>query len=288
MRRNVFFSALAHPTLWTRPGKGGCARRMTRRRDRLDGANARMSNDSFAPATAILLAAGQSTRMAVAADRASAPRKPFLVLEGVTVLEHACAAFDRAPSVLEIVIVAHALDVERIQAMAARSPALRKVRAVVRGGELRTDSVRAGVAAADERSAVVAIHDVARALVEPEAIERVIAAAARGGGALLAVRATDTIKVSSDGELTDTTLDRSVLWCAQTPQAFRIDIFRELLERAAADDFRPTDDAALYERYRGGVAIVPGDARNIKLTTPDDLPIANAILRARAARGAST
>src|SRR6185369_8311937 len=109
---------------------------------------------------------------------------------------------------------------------------------------------------------------------EPDSIERTIAAAARSGAALLAVRATDTIKVSSDGEHTDSTLDRAVLWSAQTPQAFRLEIFRELLERAAADGFRPTDDAALHERYRGSVEIVPGDAHNIKLTTPDDLAIA--------------
>lgn len=214
------------------------------------------------------------------------PRKPFFVLEGLTVLEHACGAFQRAKSVVEIVIVAHELDVARIQGMIGASESMRKVRAVVPGGELRTDSVRAGVSAASSSSEIVAIHDVARPLVEPAAIEKAIAAAAKDGAALLALPATDTIKVSSDGVHTETTLDRSVLWCAQTPQVFQIASFRKLLERAAAEGFRPTDDAALHERYAGGVTIVPGDAHNIKLTTPDDIPVAVAILRARATKGA--
>jgi 2-C-methyl-D-erythritol 4-phosphate cytidylyltransferase len=158
---------------------------------------------------------------------------------------------------------------------------MKKVRAVVPGGEQRTDSVRCGVSAASPSSTIVAIHDVARPLVEPAAIERAIAAAARTGAALLAVPATDTIKISADGERAETTLDRGALWCAQTPQVFALAKFVELLARAAQDDFRPTDDAALYEKYAGGVALVRGDPHNIKLTTPDDLVIAAAILRAR-------
>jgi 2-C-methyl-D-erythritol 4-phosphate cytidylyltransferase len=240
-----------------------------------------MTNPSH-PTSAILLAAGQSTRMSGAGAQR---RKPFLVLEGSTVLEHACDAFQRAKSVVEIVIVAHEADVGAVRSMAERSPAMRKVRAVVAGGELRTDSVRCGVRAASASSEIVAIHDVARPLVDPTSIEKAIDAASRSGAALLAVPATDTIKVSSDGERTETTLDRAVLWCAQTPQVFQLQRFKELLDRAGKEDFRPTDDAALYEKYVGGVAIVPGGAHNIKLTTPDDLPIAAAILRAREAKG---
>ena len=224
--------------------------------------------------------------MGAASGGAASARKPFLVLEGATVLERSCDAFDRASSVVEIVVVAHEADVARVRDMARASAAMKKVRAVVPGGELRTDSVRCGVRAVSSSSAIVAIHDVARPLVEPAAIERAIAAAAAAGAALLAVPATDTIKTSSDGAHTQTTLERGALWCAQTPQVFRLEKFKELLDRAAADDFRPTDDAALYEKYAGGVAIVRGDAHNIKLTTPDDLPIASAILRARAAKGA--
>jgi 2-C-methyl-D-erythritol 4-phosphate cytidylyltransferase len=240
-----------------------------------------MPNSPSHPTAAILLAAGRSTRMAGASGGDASPRKPFLVLEGMTVLERSCDAFDRAASVVEIVIVAHEDDVARVRDMARSSPSMKKVRAVVPGGEQRTDSVRCGVSAASPSSTIVAIHDVARPLVEPAAIERAIAAAARTGAALLAVPATDTIKISADGERAETTLDRGALWCAQTPQVFALAKFVELLARAAQDDFRPTDDAALYEKYAGGVALVRGDPHNIKLTTPDDLVIAAAILRAR-------
>jgi len=225
-------------------------------------------------------------------------RKPFLVLEGKTVLEHACAAFDAAPNVVEIVIVACEEDLERVRRLVASSrpsspsssaspprssTSLRKVRAVVAGGALRPDSVAAGVAAARPDIALLAIHDVARPLVETALVERAIAVAATRGAALVAVPVTDTIKTSSDGKSSESTLDRSVLWRAQTPQVFRSELFRSLLERARSEGYRPTDDAALHETYVGPVAIVPGDARNLKITQAEDLLLASAILRDRTA-----
>jgi 2-C-methyl-D-erythritol 4-phosphate cytidylyltransferase len=95
----------------------------------------------------------------------------------------------------------------------------------------------------------------------------------------------DTVKTSSDGLHAETTLDRSVLWCAQTPQVFRLARFRELLASARADGFRPTDDSAMHERYAGPVPIVHGSAQNLKITTPEDLIVAASILRARRTAG---
>jgi 2-C-methyl-D-erythritol 4-phosphate cytidylyltransferase len=233
--------------------------------------------------SAVLVAAGRSARMGAGSER-----KPFLLLEGRTVLEHACAAFDEAPNVVEIVLVACEEDLERARRLVAASPAARKVRAVVAGGELRPDSVAAGVAAARTDVALLAIHDAARPLVEPDLVERAIAVAATRGAALVAVPVTDTIKTSSDGKSAESTLDRSVLWRAQTPQVFRAELFRSLLERAAAEGYRPTDDAALHETYVGPVAIVPGDARNLKITESEDLRLATAILRDRAASRSSS
>lgn len=233
------------------------------------------------PTSAVLLAAGQSTRMG---DGATSVRKPFLVLEGLTLLEHACSAFDRVAAVVEIVLVGHPSDRERLERMAKGCPTLRKVRAIVNGGELRTDSVRAGVAACSPECRLVAVHDVARALVEPALIEQAVARATTRGAALVAAPMTDTVKTSSDGLHAETTLDRSVLWSAQTPQVFQAARLRELLERARAENYRPTDDAALHERYVGPIPIVPGTSHNLKITTPDDLVLAAAILRAR--RGA--
>ncbi len=233
--------------------------------------------------SAVLVAAGRSARMGAGSER-----KPFLVLEGKTVLEHACAAFDAAPNVVEIVLVVCDEDLERVRRLVVSSSATKKVRAVVAGGDLRPDSVAAGAAAAREDVALIAIHDVARPLVEPELVERAIAVAATRGAALVAVPVTDTIKTSSDGVSAESTLDRSVLWRAQTPQVFRAELFRSLLERAAAESYRPTDDAVLHETYIGPVAIVPGDPRNLKITQAEDLLLATAILRDRAASRAGS
>ncbi len=131
---------------------------------------------------------------------------------------------------------------------------------------------------------LVAVHDVARALVEPTLVEQVVQRASVRGAALVAAPMVDTVKTSSDGLHAETTLDRSVLWCAQTPQVFQIARLKELLERARAENFRPTDDAALHERYLGPIPMVPGSPHNLKITTPEDLILAAAILRAR--RGA--
>lgn len=230
------------------------------------------------PTSAILLAAGQSSRMG---GESGSVRKPFLVLEGLTLLELACAAFDRSTAVHEIVLVGHPEDLERLERMRKSCPPLAKVRAIVPGGELRTDSVRAGVAACDPRSRLVAIHDVARALIETAIVDRAIHLAGVRGAALTAIPMNDTVKTSSDGENAETTLDRSVLWCAQTPQVFQIARFKALLEKAREEHFRPTDDAALHERYSGPIPIVTGSPHNLKITTSEDLVLAAAILRAR-------
>ena len=238
-----------------------------------------MSTKDPKATSAVLVAAGRSTRMS-----GGACRKPFLEIEGRTVLELACEAFDRAPSVVEIVIVGHRDDLERLHALAAGTASMAKVRRVVAGGEERSDSVRAGALASSPDAALLAIHDVARPLVTADLVERAIAVAAVRGGALVAVPATDTMKTSSDGKNAESTLDRTVLWSAQTPQVFRRKLFVDLLERALAEGYRPTDDSALHETYIGPVPIVPGDPANLKITRSEDLGLAAAILRERAAR----
>ena len=233
---------------------------------------------------AVLVAAGRSTRLV----RAAGVRKPFLELAGKSVLEHALAALDCARRVGAIVVVGHADDLARLAELARSSSAFAKVRAVVAGGAERTDSVRAGVLALPAELGpldVVAVHDAARALVLPELVDRALERAHAAGAALLACRVHDTIKHSADGLCADATLERSALWAAQTPQAFRIGLLRELLARAEREGFRPTDDAALHERYVGPIALVEGDPSNLKITTPADLVVAAAILRARAAQG---
>lgn len=231
--------------------------------------------------SAVIVAAGRSTRMTAGA---SAPRKPFLVIEGLTVLEHAARAFDAVDAVEEIVLVGNEADLKRLEKLAATSKALRKTCAVVAGGAERIDSVRAGVAAASRACELVAIHDAARPLVTSYTIERALLLASKEGAALVAVPVVDTIKTSQDGKHAQATLDRSVLWAAQTPQVFDAAQLRKLLEKAKQDGFRPTDDASLYERYVGAIPICEGDPSNFKLTTPGDLTLAAALLRARPIR----
>jgi len=228
----------------------------------------------------VLVAAGDSLRMG------SEARKPLLSLCGRTLIEHTAEAFDRSPSVVEIVIVGHPADVETYAQMARdaarRHPAFLKVRAVVPGGRRRTQSVRLGTRSVSPDIDVVLVHDAARPLIQPEVIELAARTAMREGAAVVAVPVSDTLKTSASGTHAERTLDRSVLWAAQTPQAFRRAVLVELLARAAADEFEPTDDCALHERYLGPVPIVTGDPRNLKITTPSDLMIAEALLAARA------
>ncbi|MBL8863499.1 MAG: 2-C-methyl-D-erythritol 4-phosphate cytidylyltransferase [Planctomycetes bacterium] len=239
-----------------------------------------MTDDRATPphTCALVVAAGGSTRMGSAGER-----KPFLEIAGRSVLERACAAFDAAEAVRTIVIVGRAEDLERIRALAARSSALRKVRRIVPGGAERTDSVRAGLAAADPAAEFVAVHDAARPLVSRAVVERALELAVLAGAALTAVPIVDTVKESQDGRHASATLDRARLWAAQTPQVFRRALLAELLERAARDGFRPTDEAALHERYVGPVPMSRGSRANQKLTTPEDLPLLEALARLAAA-----
>ena len=231
-------------------------------------------------AAAVIVAAGDSTRMG------SGPRKPLLTLAKRLLIEHTLAAFDRAPSVLEIVIVSHPADVEIFAQMARDAarhhPSFMKVRAIVPGGKRRTHSVRHGVQSVSQDVEVILVHDAARPLIGADVIEMAAFVAQRDGASVVAVPLSDTLKTSASGTHAERTLDRSVLWAAQTPQAFRREILIELLARAEADDFDATDDCALHERYLGPVTIVAGDPCNLKVTTPSDLVVAEALLNWRA------
>jgi len=226
-------------------------------------------------ATAVLVAAGNSTRMG------PGERKPWRTLLGRPLVWHTLAAFDAAPSVSEVVLVGHHDDLERLERLRASEPVFAKVRSIVAGGAERTDSVRAGIAAASPAAQVLLVHDAARATIDADTIARAVAAAWEQDAAVVAVPVRDTLKrADAEGRAVDT-LDREGLWAAQTPQAFRAERLRAALERAAREGWTPTDDAALFERYFGPVAIVPGDPANLKITTAADLVLAEAILARR-------
>lgn len=220
--------------------------------------------------TAVLVAAGSSTRMGF--DKLS------FDLGGETVLERSVRAFDECPEVDELVIVTGASG-ENAQRAAARC---KKPVRLVRGGSTRAESARSGVAAAHGR--LVAVHDAARPFVSQSVIADTIAAAARCGAAAPAVPVKDTIKtVAEDGAVTGTP-DRSTLRAVQTPQVFEADLLKAALQSALENEVPVTDDCSAVERLGKVVYLIDGNEENLKITTPVDLVIAEAILAEREGR----
>ncbi len=220
-------------------------------------------------ATAILLAAGRSERMS-GHDKTLAP------LAGLPVAAHSLRAFAACTGIDRIILIGHPGNLDALRALAAEHGGGR-VAAVALGGMRRRDSVAAGLARAGD-AVLVAVHDAARPLVTPAIIETGLHLAAQHGAAVAAARVADTIKrTDADGRVLET-LDRTALWAAQTPQIFQ----RPLLERAhAATGADVTDDAMLVEALGAPVVCYASGAPNFKLTTPEDLFLADAVLRAR-------
>jgi 2-C-methyl-D-erythritol 4-phosphate cytidylyltransferase len=199
--------------------------------------------------------------------------KQFAYLKGQPVLEWTLACFETHPDIHRIVLVLP--DENDRKHYELRYP---KIADVVRGGERRQDSVWQGFRLLDpSRTRLVLVHDGARPLAGADLIGRVLAAAADKGAAVPVVPIEDTLKETADGRLTGTP-DRTRLVRAQTPQGFRYAVLLRALEAARADRFYGTDEAQLVERLGGEVAAVEGDPRNLKITTPLDLVIAEALL----------
>jgi len=233
---------------------------------------------------AVILCAGQGTRMGVGAN------KVFLPLAGSPVLLWSVGAFERAAVVDDILLVAHPDEVERVRALVADAEP-RKVIGVVAGGETRAQSERRALAALRARIeageiGLVMIHDCARPLIMPEEIARLARDAETPdapGGALLAA------PVGADEEIAELGPDGEVarlfasdeLARAQTPQAFDARLLLAAYDRAETDGFDGTDTAVTVERLGAPVLIVAGSEDNLKLTTPDDVPRAEAIVRGR-------
>ncbi len=204
--------------------------------------------------------------------------KQFIELRGRPALYYTLRAFEDAPSVGKIYAVG---DREQIEDLASRA-GIGKYAGCAESGEARSLSTRSGLLLCEEEEeTVVLVHDGSRCLVTPDLIGRVVEAA-RGevDGVVPALPVSDTIKVAENGSVSQT-LDRKKLHAAQTPQAFRLGLLRRIYA-APEDRLRAaTDDASLVERGGGRVAVVAGERTNIKLTSPDDLVLAEAILAAR-------
>ena len=222
---------------------------------------------------AIIAAAGAGSRMA--SDRP----KQFLLLAGTPVIFHTLKVFEQCDSIDEVIVVLPAAESAGFLSLAGKF-GVRKLARVVPGGATRADSVKRGLMAIRAATAeIVAVHDGVRPFVTVEEIDATVAAAKVDGAAILVAPVTDTIKQVND-EAIIKTLDRDVLRRALTPQCFRYELLREAYQQADVNDPSLTDESALVEQLGKRVSIVEGSARNIKITTAEDLAIAKAILAA--------
>ena len=218
--------------------------------------------------SAVVPAAGSSTRMG--------QDKLLLPLGEQPVLLHTLRALELCPYITEIVVVTREELIVPIGQL-CRDAALEKVRKVIVGGATRSHSVLAGLGELSQDAELAAIHDGARPLVSQAVLEAVIRRASECGAAAPAVPVKDTVKRARDGLVT-ATLDRAELRAVQTPQVFQVDLIKTALQKALEDGAELTDDCAAVERLGIGVALTEGDYYNLKLTTPEDLTVAEALL----------
>jgi 2-C-methyl-D-erythritol 4-phosphate cytidylyltransferase len=223
---------------------------------------------------ALIPAAGIGKRMGAEIN------KQYLLLSGMPIVARTISVFENSPLVDDIYIITPEQEIPFCRLHVVEAYGFSKVRAIVQGGAERQHSVLNGLRGIASPAAedVILIHDGVRPFVTPEIIAEAVSSAKQHDGALVAVPAKDTIKVVNNHVIRDTP-PRETLWQAQTPQAFRYGIIRNAHEKAAEEGFLGTDDSSLLERLGGEVHVVMGDYRNIKITTPEDLVLAEAFFR---------
>ncbi|MFC1660709.1 2-C-methyl-D-erythritol 4-phosphate cytidylyltransferase [Gemmatimonadota bacterium] len=202
-------------------------------------------------------------------------RKPFLELAGKPVLFRSMAPFLDHPRVVAVAVALGSEDRDEPPDWLARlSPRVR----LVEGGSTRGESVRHALDALADSVEIVAIHDAARPLLTREIVDRCLAAVRPGRGAVAGWPAVDTLKEVEVGDRIVGTPDRGRIWHAHTPQVFPIGLAQEAYRRAEEDGVTNTDDSALVERIGGEVVMVPGSRFNLKITTPEDLAVAELLV----------
>ena len=216
---------------------------------------------------AVIVAAGSASRM-------GGIDKVMAELKGEPMIARTVRTFQECDAVSEIVIVTRQDLILPISGLCKDMP---KVKAVVVGGKSRQESVHLGLNALSSKVKLAAVHDGARPLITWQVIDRTIRAANSYGAAAPAVPVKDTIKVV-EGRVVKSTPDRATLFAVQTPQVFDFDLLRGALKKAEQDGSQVTDDCSAVERLGFKVKIVEGDERNIKVTTPMDLKIAEMLL----------
>jgi len=225
--------------------------------------------------TVLVPAAGAGKRMG------KAMAKQFLPLGDRPLLAYALLAFQRSPEIDEIIPILSSEDMETCLQNVIEPNHLTKVKTLVVGGRERQDSVYNGIRKLDQDVQVVLVHDGVRPFVTQAMIAQCVDHARRGECVAVGVPLKDTVKEVDDRGIVQATLERSRLWAVQTPQAFPAGILRQAYEEAYAKRLSGTDDATLVERAGHRVRIIRGSYENIKITTPEDLLLAEEILKRR-------
>jgi len=220
---------------------------------------------------ALVAAAGSSSRM-------GGVNKLLQPLDGMPVLARALTALQQSRGIDEIIVATREDEIVEISEL-CRTYGITKCSKVVRGGENRAHSVM--LAAMETSAELLAVHDGARPLVKPDMIEELVAAAHRCGAVAPAIPLKDTIKTVRDGGAVGHTLDRDTLRAVQTPQVFEAGLLKAALQSALESHASITDDCSAVERLGKVVFLLEGDEENLKITTPVDLILAEAILKAR-------
>lgn len=233
----------------------------------------------------IIPAAGLGTRMAAPKRSQSAPSKQFTEVGGVPILIHTLRKFAAHPAISEIAVALRKQEGERFRSRIAKENFNISIRIVEGGGNRQQSVANALAAISGDPQDVVLVHDAVRPFVDAEIITTVIEAAQKYGAAIAGVPASDTIKQvdrTAEGAIITATIPRERLVMAQTPQGFRLGILKKAFDDATRDAFTGTDEASLVERSGHDVAVVMGSPRNIKITTPADLQLAEFYLEQEA------
>lgn len=226
--------------------------------------------------SAVIVAAGSGTRMA----ETIATTKQLFVLDGIPVVARSLLAFERCEMVNEIVLVCRE-DEKSVMRALRDEYGIHKLKTIVSGGATRQESVMAGFEAVSSKTDFVAIHDGARCLVTPEIICRVLREAFATRAASAACGVTDTVKTVTADRTVSETLDRNRVMLVQTPQCFYADLYRAAAYTAREKGWKATDDCALCETAGFAVKLVDCGRENIKITTPQDIPLAEFYLSRR-------
>jgi 2-C-methyl-D-erythritol 4-phosphate cytidylyltransferase len=221
--------------------------------------------------SAVIVAAGLSERFGgnVTKQMTSICGEPLLI--------HTVRAYEEAECIHEIIIVAKSDEIPVWEELVDKY-GFKKVRAVIKGGNTRQMSVLNGFEAIDKHAKYVAIADGARCLTTPDTINTVCRSAYKYKAATAAHRSTDTVKIANSKGFIDTTADRNTVWLAQTPQVFKTTLYRAAAYTALKRDISVTDDNSLVESVGQSIRLVECGAQNIKVTTREDLTVAQAIL----------